>query len=113
MRAAIPLPYSDGICAITCVGNLPGCVVLLLVDYAPPPFSPLKTLFLVSRYFVEVLDEPAANQSDATVLELQLRAISKKQHGDVAVRFVNVNVPGFVFKEEASQKALHSLVDIV
>lgn len=34
----------------------------------------------------QVLDEPAADQSDATVLELQLRAISKKQHGDVAVR---------------------------
>lgn len=37
---------------------------------------------------MEVLDEPAAIQSDATVLELQLRAISKKQHGDVAVRWV-------------------------
>lgn len=37
---------------------------------------------------MKVLDEPAANQSDATVLELQLRAISKKQHGDVAVRWV-------------------------
>ncbi|CAM9768534.1 unnamed protein product [Ascophyllum nodosum] len=36
----------------------------------------------------KVLDEPAANQSDATVLELQLRAISKKQHGDVAVRSI-------------------------
>ena len=47
--------------------------------------------------FVEVLDEPAANQSDATVLELQLRAISKKQHGDVAVRYVRV--PGFMLKE--------------
>jgi hypothetical protein len=30
---------------------------------------------------LKVLDEPAPNQSDATVLELQLRAISKKQHG--------------------------------
>ncbi|CAM9399540.1 unnamed protein product [Ectocarpus sp. 8 AP-2014] len=36
----------------------------------------------------KVLDEPAANQSDATVLELQLRAISKKQYGDVAVRSI-------------------------
>ncbi|CAM9375428.1 unnamed protein product [Laminaria digitata] len=36
----------------------------------------------------KVLDEPSANQSDATVLELQLRAISKKQHGDVAVRSI-------------------------
>ena len=35
-----------------------------------------------------VLDEPAATQSDATVLELQLRAVSKKQHGDVAVRSI-------------------------
>jgi Intraflagellar transport complex B protein 46 C terminal len=34
----------------------------------------------------KVLDEPTANQSDATVLELQLRAVSKKRHGDVAVR---------------------------
>ena len=40
---------------------------------------------------MQVLDEPAANQSDATVLELQLRAISKKQHGDVAVRFVETS----------------------
>lgn len=36
----------------------------------------------------KVLDEPSATQSDATVLELQLRAISKKQHGDVAVRSI-------------------------
>ncbi|CAM9189549.1 unnamed protein product, partial [Discosporangium mesarthrocarpum] len=36
----------------------------------------------------KVLDEPAANQSDATVLELQLRAMSKKRHGDVAVRSI-------------------------
>ncbi|CAM9509843.1 unnamed protein product [Pylaiella littoralis] len=36
----------------------------------------------------KVLDEPAASQSDSTVLELQLRAISKKQHGDVAVRSI-------------------------
>lgn len=33
-----------------------------------------------------MLDEPSASQSDATVLELQLRAVSKKQHGgDVTV----------------------------
>ena len=37
---------------------------------------------------LKVLDEPAASQSDATVLELQLRAVSKKQHGDVAVRAI-------------------------
>eukprot|EP00903_Cladosiphon_okamuranus_P011377 g10723.t1 len=40
------------------------------------------------RLGFKVLDEPAANQSDATVLELQLRAISKKRHGDVAVRSI-------------------------
>jgi intraflagellar transport protein 46 len=35
---------------------------------------------------LKVLDEPAASQSDATVLELQLRAMSKKTHGgDVTV----------------------------
>lgn len=39
-------------------------------------------------WLLKVLDEPAAHQSDSTVLELQLRAISKKQHGDVAVRYV-------------------------
>ncbi|KAJ8598200.1 hypothetical protein CTAYLR_005527 [Chrysophaeum taylorii] len=38
---------------------------------------------------VTVLDEPAAAQSDATVLELQLRAVSKKQHGDLAVRSID------------------------
>ena len=37
---------------------------------------------------LQVLDEPAAAQSDATVLELQLRAVSKKQHGDVAIRSI-------------------------
>lgn len=42
----------------------------------------------LSYSIYQVLDEPAADQSDATVLELQLRAISKKQHGDVAVRFL-------------------------
>lgn len=41
---------------------------------------------LSTTHHAQVLDEPAADQSDATVLELQLRAISKKQHGDVAVR---------------------------
>jgi intraflagellar transport protein 46 len=35
------------------------------------------------------LDEPASNQSDPTVLELQLRAMSKKQqYGDVVVRSI-------------------------
>ena len=31
------------------------------------------------------LDEPAAHQSDRTILEMQLRATSKKQHKDMAV----------------------------
>ena len=38
---------------------------------------------------LKVLDEPASVQSDPTVLELQLRAISKKlQYGDVVVRSI-------------------------
>mmetsp|Transcript_34835 Transcript_34835/g.109386 ORF Transcript_34835/g.109386 Transcript_34835/m.109386 type:complete len:414 (-) Transcript_34835:124-1365(-) len=37
---------------------------------------------------LKVLDEPSASQSDPTVLELQLRAISKKVHGDVSVRSI-------------------------
>jgi intraflagellar transport protein 46 len=37
---------------------------------------------------LKLLDEPAAHQSDPTVLELQLRAISKKKHGDAAVRSI-------------------------
>ena len=32
-----------------------------------------------------VLDEPAAHQSDRTILEMQLRATSKRQHKDMAV----------------------------
>lgn len=38
---------------------------------------------------LKFLDEPASSQSDPTVLELQLRAMSKKlQYGDVAVRSI-------------------------
>lgn len=38
---------------------------------------------------LKVLDEPASEQSDATVLELKLRATSKKQrYGEVAVRSI-------------------------
>mmetsp|Transcript_29740 Transcript_29740/g.35079 ORF Transcript_29740/g.35079 Transcript_29740/m.35079 type:complete len:312 (+) Transcript_29740:2802-3737(+) len=37
---------------------------------------------------LKVLDEPAAHQSDATVLELQLRAGSKKPHGDLSIRSI-------------------------
>lgn len=49
----------------------------------PPPDGQRDELGL------RVLDEPASVQSDPTVLELQLRAISKKQHGDVAVRSID------------------------
>ncbi|CAM9145897.1 unnamed protein product, partial [Hapterophycus canaliculatus] len=56
-----------------------------------------------------VLDEPAACQSDATVLELQLRAISKKQHGDVAVRSIENahNNPAEIEKWVQSINDLH------
>jgi intraflagellar transport protein 46 len=38
---------------------------------------------------LKYLDEPSSNQSDPTVLELQLRAKSKKlQYGDVVVRSI-------------------------
>lgn len=37
---------------------------------------------------LKVLDEPAAQQSDATVLELQLRAGSKRAHGDLSIRSI-------------------------
>ncbi len=38
---------------------------------------------------LKFLDEPASNQSDATVLELQLRSLTKRVHtGDVAVRSI-------------------------
>lgn len=35
-----------------------------------------------------VLDEPASSQSDSTVLDLQIRAVSKRQHGEAAVRSI-------------------------
>jgi len=37
---------------------------------------------------LSLLDEPASNQSDSTVLDLQIRAVSKRQHGDAAVRSI-------------------------
>lgn len=37
---------------------------------------------------LSLLDEPAATQSDSTVLDLQIRAVSKRQHGDAAVRSI-------------------------
>lgn len=48
----------------------------------PPPDGRRDELGL------KVLDEPAAQQSDATVLELQLRASSKKAHGDLSIRSI-------------------------
>ncbi|TYZ57447.1 hypothetical protein PybrP1_010834 [[Pythium] brassicae (nom. inval.)] len=35
---------------------------------------------------LKMLDEPSLAQSDATVLDLQLRSTSKKKHGDIVVR---------------------------
>nr|CCA27292.1 conserved hypothetical protein [Albugo laibachii Nc14] len=37
---------------------------------------------------LKLLDEPSLTQSDATVLDLQLRAASKKKHGDLIVRSI-------------------------
>ncbi|POM61374.1 hypothetical protein PHPALM_29618, partial [Phytophthora palmivora] len=37
---------------------------------------------------LKMLDEPSLNQSDATVLDLQLRSTSKKKHGDIVVRSI-------------------------
>ncbi|CEG37820.1 intraflagellar transport protein 46 homolog isoform x1 [Plasmopara halstedii] len=37
---------------------------------------------------LKILDEPSLNQSDATVLDLQLRSTSKKRHGDIVVRSI-------------------------
>ncbi len=48
----------------------------------PSPSGDLDELGL------KVLDEPSSTQSDATVLELQLRAISKKSSGEVSVRSI-------------------------
>ena len=54
-----------------------------LLDQIPRPDGKEDGLGL--RY----LDEPSSNQSDPTVLELQLRAKSKKlQNGDVVVRSI-------------------------
>jgi intraflagellar transport protein 46 len=37
---------------------------------------------------LKMLDEPSLQQSDATVLDLQLRSTSKKKHGDIVVRSI-------------------------
>jgi len=69
----------------------------------PPPDGTRDELGL------KVLDEPAARQSDATVLELQLRAASKKQHGDLAIRSIEnaAKNPGEVEKWIKSITDLH------
>ena len=43
---------------------------------------------------LEQLDEPAARQSDASVVELQLRAVSKQSSGRGAARAKRVTEPG-------------------
>ncbi|CAM9708284.1 unnamed protein product [Chrysoparadoxa australica] len=57
---------------------------------------------------LRVLDEPAANQSDGTVLELQLRANSKKQYGDIAVRSIE-NAAKNPHEVEKWIKSIHDL----
>jgi len=57
---------------------------------------------------LKLLDEPTASQSDATVLELQLRALSKKQYGDVAVR----SIEDAYKRPEEIQKWVNSISDL-
>ena len=58
---------------------------------------------------LKILDEPAANQSDPTVLELQLRATSKKQqYGDVIVR----SIEGASKNTAAIDKWIQSIADL-
>ena len=58
---------------------------------------------------LKLVDEPGGVQSDATVLELQLRAVSKKQHGDVAVRAIEgaAKAPGEIERWIESITDLH------
>jgi len=57
---------------------------------------------------LKILDEPASVQSDPTVLDLQMRAISKRQHGEAAVRSIeNAAKDG-----KAIQKWIDSIVDL-
>jgi intraflagellar transport protein 46 len=44
----------------------------------PDRVQPARPDGLEERLGITTLDEPAATQSDATILELQLRAMSKK-----------------------------------
>eukprot|EP00607_Mallomonas_marina_P009859 CAMPEP_0182419634 /NCGR_PEP_ID=MMETSP1167-20130531/4041_1 /TAXON_ID=2988 /ORGANISM="Mallomonas Sp, Strain CCMP3275" /LENGTH=460 /DNA_ID=CAMNT_0024594651 /DNA_START=128 /DNA_END=1510 /DNA_ORIENTATION=+ len=58
---------------------------------------------------LKILDEPAAQQSDPTVLELQLRASSKKQqYGDVAVKSIDTSEKGTT----AIEKWITSISDL-
>jgi len=54
------------------------------------------------------LDEPAATQSDPTVLDLQMRAISKRQHGEAAVR----SIENAAKNGKSIQKWIDSIVDL-
>ena len=58
---------------------------------------------------LKFLDEPSSNQSDPTVLELQLRAQSKKlQYGDVAVR----SIENAAKRPEEIEKWIRSIQDL-
>ena len=58
---------------------------------------------------LKFLDEPSSNQSDPTVLELQLRAQSKKlQYGDVAVRSIEQAAK----RPEEIEKWIRSIQDL-
>ena len=58
---------------------------------------------------LKFLDEPAATQSDPTVLELQLRAMSKKlQYGDVVVR----SIDNAAKNPQAIEKWIQSINDL-
>ncbi len=58
---------------------------------------------------LKFLDEPSSNQSDPTVLELQLRAQSKKmQYGDVAVR----SIENAAKRPEEVDKWIRSIQDL-
>ena len=57
---------------------------------------------------LKLLDEPASVQSDPTVLDLQMRAISKRQHGEAAVR----SIENAAKNGKAVQKWIDSIVDL-
>lgn len=57
---------------------------------------------------LKILDEPASVQSDPTVLDLQMRAISKRQHGEAAVR----SIENASKNPAAVQKWIDSILDL-